>query len=107
MAVGVAFISAVAAVCLVENARLEEVMRLDCKSNGAMRVPVKGACDVLRGKCSCARLRDDDAKALRLECLKVCAAILRFADDTISIQKGLRVGAERRRKERNRELEGY
>jgi hypothetical protein len=57
--------------CLLENVR-------------AVVAKAAGDPDGLKGECEIVRLRNDDAKALR----QVCAAILRFADEPISIQTG-------------------
>lgn len=54
-----------------------------------------GDLDDLKGDCGAVRVRDDDAKALR----QVCAAILRFADEPISIQTGSQDGAVGRARE--------
>ena len=65
-------------------------MLVDLGKVFAVCVAVKGSLDVLEGDCSNTRLRDDDVKALR----QVCAAILRFADEPISIQTGSQEGAK-------------
>jgi hypothetical protein len=60
-----------------------------------MIVGTKGGKDTRTGECSNAMLRDGDAKALR----QVCAAILDFAIEPISIQTGSQKGAKRQRRE--------
>lgn len=51
---------------------------------------------VLKGECRSVRPRVDDARALRLVRQRgFCSAILRFANEPISIQIGSRKGAER------------
>ena len=77
------------------NGRVVEYMVRDLCAVYAACAAVNGDSNVLDGECSKAKLRDDDAKALR----QVCAAILRFADEPISIQKGSHEGAKGRARE--------
>ena len=77
---------------LLENARAVDAEAVDLIVMRAVSTVAKGDPDGLKGECSTARLRDDDAEALR----QVCAAILRFADEPISIQTGSHEGAEGR-----------
>jgi hypothetical protein len=80
----VAVFDCVYADCLLANARVADVMREDLCTMCVVSVVAKDDLKDLEGECSTAKLRDDDAKALR----QVCAAILRFADEPISIQTG-------------------
>lgn len=76
---------------LVAKARIVDEVIVDLYKLCLMLVAAKGDLDDRKGECSKARLlRDDDAKALR----QVCAAILRFEDEPISIQKGSQEGAK-------------
>jgi hypothetical protein len=86
----VAVFDSVSAGGLLANVRVADVMMEDLCTVCVVSVAAKGALNNLDGECSTAKLRDDDAKALR----QVCAAILRFADEPISIQTGSREGAE-------------
>ena len=87
--------------CLLENVRAVVAKVAKAAKAAGFRVmravsaAVKSDPDGLKGECETVRLRDDDAKALR----QVCAAILRFADEPISIQTGSREGAEGRVRE--------
>jgi hypothetical protein len=85
----VAVLESVSAECLLANARVADVMMRDLCTVCVGFVAAKGDRNNLDGECSTAKLRDDDAKALR----QVCAAILRFAYEPISIQTGSREGA--------------
>ena len=81
--------------CLLENARAVDANAVGIRVMRAVSAGAKSDPDGLKGECDTVRLRDDDAKALR----QVCAAILRFADEPISIQTGSREGAEGRVRE--------
>ena len=81
--------------CLLENARAVDAKAAGIRVMRAVSAGAKSDPDGLKGECDTVRLRDDDAKALR----QVCAAILRFADEPISIQTGSREGAEGRVRE--------
>ena len=82
--------------CFVANARVVDEIIVDLYKVRWVFAAATGDLDDREGECSKARLlRDDDAKALR----QVCAAILRFADEPISIQTGSREGAEGRVRE--------
>ena len=70
--------------CLLENVRAVDAISVGIRVMRAVSAAAKNDPDGLKGECSTLRLRDDDAKALH----QVCAAILRFADEPISIQKG-------------------
>lgn len=81
--------------CLLENVRAVDAKAVVTRVMCAVSAGPKSDPDGLKGECSTLILRDDDAKALR----QVCAAILRFADEPISIQTGSREGAEGRVRE--------
>lgn len=81
--------------CLLERVRAVDAKAVGTRAMRAVSAGAKSDLDGLKGECSTVRLRDDDAKALR----QVCAAILRFADEPISIQTGSREGAEGRVRE--------
>jgi hypothetical protein len=85
----IAGFDSVSAGCLLANARVAD-LRMEDLCVCVVSVAAKDDLKDLEGECSTAKLRDDDAKALR----QVCAAILRFADEPISIQTGSREGAE-------------
>jgi hypothetical protein len=70
--------------CLLENVRAVVAKAAGFRVMRAVSAAAKSGPDGLKGECETVRLRDDDAKALR----QVCAAILRFADEPISIQTG-------------------
>ena len=70
--------------CLLENARAVIEKAAGVGVMRAVSDAGKSDPDGLKGECGAVRLRDDDAKALR----QVCAAILRFAGEPISIQTG-------------------
>lgn len=86
-----AVLDSVASECLIANARVVDEMIVDLYKVRWVFAATRGDLDDRKGECSKARLlRDDDAKALR----QVCAAILKFADEPISIQKGSQEGAK-------------
>jgi hypothetical protein len=70
--------------CLLENSRVVDAKTAGLSVMHAVSAAEKSDPNGLKGECETVRLRDDDAKALR----QVCAAILRFADEPISIQTG-------------------
>jgi hypothetical protein len=80
----VAVFDSVSVGCLLANARVADLLMGDLCTVCVVSVAAKGDLKDLEDECSTAKLRDDDAKALR----QVCAAILRFADEPISIQTG-------------------
>jgi len=80
---------------LLENARAVDVRAVSLCEVRAVSAVAESDPDGLKGECSTVKVRDDDVKALR----QVCAAILRFADEPISIQTGSQEGAERRARE--------
>ena len=88
--------------CLLENARAADKRAAGFRVRRAVSAAAKSGPDGLKGECGTVRLLDDDAKALR----QVCAAILRFADEPISIQTGSREGAEGRVRELKEEKMG-
>lgn len=69
---------------LLENARAVIEKAVGLRVMRVVSAAGKSNPDGLKGECGTVRLRDDDAKALR----QVCTAILRFADEPISIQTG-------------------
>jgi hypothetical protein len=81
--------------CLLENTRAVDERTVNLRIVCAVSAAAKIDPDGLKGECSNVELRDDDVKALR----QVCAAILRFADEPISIQTGSQEGAEGRARE--------
>jgi hypothetical protein len=70
--------------CLLENVRARVAKAAGFRVMRAESAAEKSDPDGLKGEYETVRLGDDDAKALR----QVCAAILRFADEPISIQTG-------------------
>ena len=81
--------------CLLENARAVDEKAVSFRVMRAVCAAENSDTDGLKGECGTVRLLDGGAKALR----QVCAAILRFADEPISIQRASQQGAEGRVRE--------
>lgn len=83
--------------CLLVNARVAHVaMVIDGVIDRERRRTGKALRNEVNGEWCSVRLRDDDAKALRLVFPSACVAVLRFAIEPIRIQMGSRKRAKKK-----------